>query len=130
MWQGSLCFALLNLIGRIPASVLGLSELAISHIPSQPGADIPCVPLQMSASEFGDVLPPLTSEGPANVTGELDLTQSLVGTKVDDSYLTRGYKPSPIGAPNSANLSHVVVAAPGRISPGAAQYGSDGRAEL
>ena len=76
----------------------------------------------MSAFGFGGVLPPITADGPHNVTGELDLTQSLVGTKADATAETRGYKPSPMGAPNSANLSHVAVAAPGRVSPAASQY--------
>lgn len=84
----------------------------------------------MYASEFGDVLPPITADGPHNVTGELDLTQSLVGTKADATAETRGYKPSPMGAPNSANLSHTVVAAPGRVSPGASQYSVNSHSEL
>ena len=79
--------------------------------------------LQMSASEFGEVQPPITAEGPQNVTDELTLTQSLVGVKDDGTADTRGYKPSPIGAPNSANTSQVAVGAPGRISPAASQYG-------
>lgn len=73
---------------------------------------------QMTVAEFGDVLPPITADGPKNVTGELDLTQSLAGTKADATPETRGLKPSPMGAPNLANLSHVTVAAPGRTSPG------------
>ena len=75
--------------------------------------------LQMTVAEFGDVLPPITADGPKNVTGELDLTQSLAGVKEDASADSRGLKPSPMGAPNFANLSHVTVAAPGRVSPDA-----------
>lgn len=74
---------------------------------------------QMNAKEFGEVRPPLTAEGPANVTGELDLTQSLVGVKMDATPDTRGLKPSPLGSPNSVNRSIVTVALPGRVSPGA-----------
>ncbi len=74
--------------------------------------------LQMTVAEFGDILPPITADGPKNVTGELDLTQSLAGVKADATADTRGLKPSPLGAPNFANLSHVTVAAPGRVSPG------------
>lgn len=74
--------------------------------------------LQMTVAEFGDVRPPITADGPKNVTGELDLTQSLAGVKQDASADSRGLKPSPMGAPNFANLSHVTVAAPGRVSPG------------
>lgn len=77
-----------------------------------------CYALQMTVAEFGDILPPITADGPKNVTGELDLTQSLAGTKADATPETRGLKPSPMGAPNLANLSHVTVAAPGRTSPG------------
>ena len=73
--------------------------------------------VQMTVAEFGDVLPPITADGPKNVTGELDLTQSLVGVKADATADTRGLKPSPLGEPNFANLSHVTVAAPGRVSP-------------
>ena len=72
----------------------------------------------MTVAEFGEVLPPITKDGPKNVTGELDLTQTLVGLKADETKDTRGYKPSPIGEPNFANLSHVTVAEPGRVSPG------------
>ncbi|KAA6422535.1 MAG: hypothetical protein FRX49_07396, partial [Trebouxia sp. A1-2] len=72
----------------------------------------------MTVAEFGDILPPITADGPKNVTGELDLTQSLAGVKADATADTRGLKPSPLGAPNFANLSHVTVAAPGRVSPG------------
>lgn len=75
--------------------------------------------LQMTAAEFGEILPPITADGPKNVTGELDLTQSLAGVKADATPETRGLKPSPMGEPNFANLSHVTVAAPGRVSPGA-----------
>lgn len=44
---------------------------------------------------------------PANVTGELDLTQSLAGPADNGTAATRGYTPVSSGVPNYTNSSQV-----------------------
>lgn len=62
--------------------------------------------LQQSAAEVGELLPPITASGPQNVTGELDITQSLVGALATADASSRGLTPA---GPSSVNPSTTVA---------------------
>lgn len=59
-----------------------------------------CRFVQQSTEEVGPIPPPLTAEGPANVTGEMDLTQSLTGPAQDATAGSRGLDPTPDSTTN------------------------------
>ncbi|CAL8468921.1 g8462 [Coccomyxa elongata] len=62
-----------------------------------------------------------------NVTGELDLTQSLAGPLDNGTASTRGYSTVPPGVPNYTNGSQVAVAYPLPSSSGSSSVASGGR---
>ena len=59
---------------------------------------------QMSLGQLGDIPP--GAPVPANVTGELDLTQGF-GPLDNGTYLTRGYSMTPSSVPYFSNASQV-----------------------
>ena len=62
--------------------------------------------LQLNLQQLGAIPSPIL---PANVTGELDLTQSLAGPADNGTAATRGYAPipNPYGTPYISNSSQV-----------------------
>ena len=57
---------------------------------------------QEATAALGDLPPPLTASGPANITGELDLTQSLVGPPQTAAASSRGLTPA---GPSNVNIA-------------------------
>lgn len=68
---------------------------------------MPCFGVQLSTEQIGTLPGPML---PANVTGELDLTQSLTGGLDNGTAATRGYTTSPPGMPYFSNASQVRLA--------------------
>ena len=58
--------------------------------------------MQLNTQQVGPLPSPMQ---PANVTGELDLTQSLAGPADNGTAATRGYTPVSSGVPNFTNSS-------------------------
>lgn len=62
--------------------------------------------MQLSTQQIGTLPGPVL---PTNVTGELDLTQSLTGPLDNGTAATRGYTTTPSGMPYFSNASQVLV---------------------
>jgi hypothetical protein len=65
---------------------------------------------QMTTQQIGTIPPPFPV--PTNVTGELDLTQSLTGTLDNGTAATRGFVTPPSGTPFFSNATQVQEFAP------------------
>ncbi|KAL3146076.1 hypothetical protein ABBQ38_015425 [Trebouxia sp. C0009 RCD-2024] len=73
----------------------------------------PIVASQEAMEELGTIMDPLTADGPSQVVGQLDLTQSLTGPADNGTAATRGLEYTPSGSPNNVNTSTVQVGTPG-----------------
>ncbi|EIE26937.1 hypothetical protein COCSUDRAFT_59435 [Coccomyxa subellipsoidea C-169] len=99
-----------------PEGLLGAIVTPFSFNESRPALDSfpPTssnkVASQMSTEQIGTIPPsPLL---PTNVTGELDLTQSLTGQLDNGTAATRGFEIPPPGVPFFSNATQVAVALP------------------
>ncbi|EIE26936.1 hypothetical protein COCSUDRAFT_59434 [Coccomyxa subellipsoidea C-169] len=82
------------------------------------------VATQLSTEQIGTIPGP---KPPANVTGELDLTQSLTGGKDNETAATRGYVTESPGSPYFSNASQVAVAYPLKSSDASTPVAAGGR---
>ena len=84
---------------------LCLLQLSTEQIGTDQGTDNLCLYLlQLSTEQIGTLPGPVL---PSNVTGELDLTQSLTGGLDNGTAATRGYTTSAPGTPYFSNDSQV-----------------------
>ncbi|BDA43081.1 Desiccation-related protein PCC13-62 [Coccomyxa sp. Obi] len=79
---------------------------------------------QLSTQQIGTLPGPML---PSNVTGELDLTQSLTGALDNGTAATRGYTTSPSGMPFFSNATQVAVAYPLQSSSSNGSFAYGGR---
>ncbi|KAK9915431.1 hypothetical protein WJX75_009080 [Coccomyxa subellipsoidea] len=98
-----------------PEGLYGAIVTPFSFNESLPGLDsFPSsggkVATQMTTQQIGTIPPPFPV--PTNVTGELDLTQSLTGTLDNGTAATRGFVTPPSGTPFFSNATQVAVAIP------------------
>lgn len=93
-----------------PEGLLGRINTPTGYAATAGGLDdfpaSPQLATQQSAAEVGELLPPITASGPQNVTGELDITQSLVGALATADASSRGLTPA---GPSSVNPSTTVA---------------------